>query len=244
MMKFPTVKVYIWHPAAYEGVTDEFIFDRIWRTAKEFKTSAVGHVSLFARSINKEEVYLSFWPDETMLNKAIKNREKAELRTFVRSFVPMKGKFLENLDQDIHDMRSEPDCEIELPYLWQTKVYESATKLKSKVNNYNLLFQNCSSVVAYALASGTLYPSHQSKSEDAKAYAKRCMEILKTVGIGLEYYQACRFGDMSAAQKVLYKEFSLIKTMLSLPEVTLGARTPKMIEEYVTRLNRLGSDVF
>ena len=236
-MAIPTIEVNVWYPAAYNGITDEQAWEQVYRTCKEFKAQAVGHVSLFVRAPYGDSCYLSFWPKESDINGLLKSQKAIDLATLAQSAILIGGDFKKNIQEDSSGMGYIPNRTISLDSLFHTRIYDAATKLKRETKNYNLFFQNCSSVVAYALASGVLTKDLKG---DVKTYYSRCKEIFNTVAVGVEVYSSLRTGYMPDLKKAMSKEFALMKTLLSIPEVTLGTRTPKMVEEYADRLNDLG----
>jgi len=115
----------------------------VWLPKQENSQKYVGHASLLVNGFS----YISWWPAE----------EPSELR---KDYSPIRNR---NYDGDVQGEGRKPDCNIDLTGLdersilrwWQSfGLMNGNQELQGPLPPYNILGQNCSTVVAKALKIG------------------------------------------------------------------------------------------
>jgi hypothetical protein len=205
-----------------------------------------GHVSLSIKLKDGREQYLSFWPTKEDVKKVV---------------FRIKGKFLDNYEEDKKGMGREADEVIEISNLNEDIVYQYICECKKrheeKNYEYNLFVQNCSTIAISALYKGT----PRSLSTKFQDFWSRCKESLEAAGvyswtlIGLysilyreqiigsvninvgNIQNLFVGGESSIGIKMIKKHFSSTKSVFSIFEI--GLQTPKSVLEYAYHLKEL-----
>ncbi|NOK71588.1 MAG: hypothetical protein GFH25_541324n31 [Chloroflexi bacterium AL-N10] len=259
------VTVYVWRPVEHE-MSDPRAFDRPYTSTTDWQRS-VGHASLLLRQRNGRETYLSFWPGTLkVLTNAIKNPTIKqfidESAAFIQSSIGVKGKFEENYEADKKALNphqedyapgassflrslSERDADvaIDLAFLNEEAMYDAIIALKENKPTYNLFTQNCSTMVTAVLQTGAheVQPDHIA---DAKVFAARAWDVLKTTAVVGGTFQVARQGYIlpNTVNDVFRKtKMSATKPVFSFVEI-IGGQTPRSVEIYAQRLKAFGEN--
>lgn len=217
------ITVYIWNPGEFRISPTNFSspssdFAADWKRA-------LGHASLYVSTTNQ---YLSLWPNEAPATDNEIRQFTVEAINLLKTVGGVEGIFKRSLNDDIEGMKRPYDQAYAITLVNEqavSNVVEEYTKGGDVYQHYNLITNNCSTVVFNALHIGATNID-RNRRKDMEAFGLRAWKLFKNAAI---FVKTEEFQGLNLMHS---QGFTPIDMALSLGEL-MTLRTPSSVVEYI-----------